>query len=102
MVGAGRAVVSAADVAGARGTASHVGQPLPHLTHSAGTERQFTFDFSYNSFVPRDDEEYASQHTVWTDLGVGILNNAFEGEQSPRMRIRCGSQSAGARACPAQ
>lgn len=42
-------------------------------------DRTFTFDFSYNSFVPRDDRQYASQLTVWNDIGVGILNNAWEG-----------------------
>jgi kinesin family protein 1 len=41
--------------------------------------KRFTFDFSYNSFVPRDDPSYASQKTVWEDIGVGILNNAFDG-----------------------
>jgi hypothetical protein len=45
----------------------------------AGAEKQFTFDFSYNSFVPKEDPEYATQTDVWNDLGVGILNNAFEG-----------------------
>lgn len=39
----------------------------------------FTFDFSYNSFVPRDDPAYASQDTVWNDIGVGVLKNAYEG-----------------------
>lgn len=55
-------------------------------------DRTFTFDFSYNSFVPRDDKQYASQLTVWNDIGVGILNNAWEG--------MCGCQHGGhARAC---
>jgi len=44
-----------------------------------GTEKTFTFDFSYNSFVPRDEADYASQDVVYNDLGIGILNNAFEG-----------------------
>jgi kinesin family protein 1 len=39
----------------------------------------FSFDFSYNSFLARDDPEYATQAQVYGDLGVGILNNAFEG-----------------------
>ncbi len=39
----------------------------------------FQFDFSYNSFVPRDDEAYASQDTVWKDIGVDVLNNAYGG-----------------------
>jgi hypothetical protein len=44
-----------------------------------GKEKSFTFDFSYNSFVPRDDPEYASQDTVWRDIGVGVLTNAYQG-----------------------
>jgi hypothetical protein len=27
----------------------------------------------------QDDPEYASQTAVWEDIGVGVLNNAFEG-----------------------
>jgi hypothetical protein len=42
----------------------------------------FQFDFSYNSFVPRSDEEYASQDTVWRDIGVGVLTNAYAGAVS--------------------
>lgn len=55
--------------------AAHLDDPC----YEAGTERNFTFDFSYNSFVPRDDPDYASQDVVWEDLGVGVLNNAYEG-----------------------
>lgn len=29
--------------------------------------------------MPRDDPGYASQDTVWRDIGVGVLNNAFDG-----------------------
>ena len=42
-------------------------------------QRDFTFDFSYNSHVPRDDPAYASQDTVWRDIGVGVLENAYAG-----------------------
>ena len=45
----------------------------------AGVERPFTFDFSYNSH-DRDSSDYAGQETVWEDLGVGVLNNAFDGK----------------------
>jgi hypothetical protein len=45
----------------------------------AGTEKTFTFDYSYNSFVPRDDPAYASQDIVWKDIGEGVLANAYEG-----------------------
>lgn len=47
----------------------------------AAKERLFTFDFSYNSFVDRDDPEYASQDQVWSDIGVGVLQNAYEGRR---------------------
>lgn len=36
------------------------------------TEKPFTFDFSYNSFVEADDPEHASQDTVWNDIGVRV------------------------------
>ncbi len=44
-----------------------------------GEKKDFTFDFSYNSHVPRDDPEYASQTTVWEDLGVSVLDCAWNG-----------------------
>ena len=52
-----------------------------------GKEHKFTFDFSYNSFVPRDDPDYASQTTVWEDLGVGVLQNAFDGKSRTGVRL---------------
>jgi hypothetical protein len=42
-------------------------------------EHNFTFDFSYNSFVPRDDPAYASQSQLWKDIGESILTNAYNG-----------------------
>ena len=54
--------------------------PVVAALRNAGKERTFTFDFSYNSFVARDDAEYASQEIVWRDIGVGVLQNAYEGE----------------------
>lgn len=52
-----------------------------HLTLPIAEQvRPFTFDFSYNSFVPRDDPAYAGQMQVWNDIGVGVLQNAYEGE----------------------
>ena len=44
-----------------------------------GTKKTFTFDYSYNSFVPEDADDHASQETVWNDLGVGVLENAWQG-----------------------
>lgn len=31
--------------------------------------------------MDRDDPEYASQAQVWSDIGVGVLQNAYEGPQ---------------------
>ena len=42
-------------------------------------EKPFTFDYSYNSFVGRDDPSYASQTTVWQDIGEDVLNQAWQG-----------------------
>ena len=44
-----------------------------------GTEKTFTFDHSYDSFVERGAPSYASQETVWTDIGQSLLDAAFAG-----------------------
>lgn len=44
------------------------------------SEKKFSFDYSYNSFVERDDPIYASQDIVWADIGEGVLANAYAGE----------------------
>eukprot|EP00753_Platysulcus_tardus_P020392 PLAT8018.2.p1 GENE.PLAT8018.2~~PLAT8018.2.p1 ORF type:complete len:1234 (-),score=747.63 PLAT8018.2:64-3765(-) len=49
------------------------------IVHEDGSERKFTFDFSYNSFVDSDHPDYASQQIVYEDLGVDVLNNAWKG-----------------------
>lgn len=41
--------------------------------------RSFTFDYSYNSFVPPEHADYASQETVWRDLGESVLESAWAG-----------------------
>eukprot|EP00937_MAST-01D_sp_MAST-1D-sp2_P003885 g3885.t1 len=41
--------------------------------------RTFTFDFSYNSFVPAGHADHASQETVWEDMGSAVLDAAWEG-----------------------
>ena len=41
-------------------------------------ETPFTFDYSYNSHNPKDTS-YANQQTVFNDLGMGILENAWNG-----------------------
>lgn len=42
-------------------------------------EKIFAFDFSYDSFTPEGEPNHASQETVWNDIGVGVLNNAWLG-----------------------
>jgi len=42
-------------------------------------EKSFTYDFLYNSFLPEDDENHASQQTVWNDLGNELLDAAWSG-----------------------
>ena len=41
--------------------------------------KEFTFDYSYNSFVDKDAWDHASNETVWLDLGLEALANAWEG-----------------------
>eukprot|EP01117_Protostelium_nocturnum_P014748 TRINITY_DN5644_c0_g1_i1.p1 TRINITY_DN5644_c0_g1~~TRINITY_DN5644_c0_g1_i1.p1 ORF type:complete len:2035 (-),score=923.82 TRINITY_DN5644_c0_g1_i1:31-6135(-) len=41
-------------------------------------EKHFTFDFSYSSFDTKDPE-YATQEQVMKDLGVSVLDNAWQG-----------------------
>jgi kinesin family protein 1 len=56
-------------------------------------EKKFAFDYSYWSFdgfevkpdgyyAPLAGSSYCDQKRVFEDLGVGILNNAFEGFNS--------------------
>ena len=40
--------------------------------------KSFTFDKSYWSF-DKNDPTYATQATLYNDLGVELLNHAFEG-----------------------
>lgn len=42
-------------------------------------DKSFTFDFSYNSFVDASSPEFASQDTVWDDLGIKVLEHAWQG-----------------------
>ena len=41
--------------------------------------KEFTFDYSYNSFVGKDAWDHASNETVWLDLGLEALANAWDG-----------------------
>lgn len=41
--------------------------------------KTFAFDKSYWSACPKEEEGYASQQTLYEDLGVELLNHAFDG-----------------------
>ncbi|KAA1086711.1 kinesin-like protein Klp8 [Puccinia graminis f. sp. tritici] len=52
---------------------------------SSATDKEtksFAFDHSYWSACPKDEPGYASQQTLYEDLGVDLLNNSFEGYNS--------------------
>jgi hypothetical protein len=67
-------------------------QPLPHVTKvvtieqpvtlirdpKTDKETQFTYDFSYDSFDP-SSKTFASQETVWQDVGMSVLDTAWQG-----------------------
>eukprot|EP00644_Phytophthora_capsici_P000986 jgi/Phyca11/121118/e_gw1.43.423.1 len=49
-------------------------------------EKAFTFDYRYlpvhlhyNSFVPPSETDHASQKTVWEDIGIKVLEHAWNG-----------------------
>ena len=57
----------------------HMDPPSTVITHpDTGKEHTFTYDFSYDSSDPKSDN-YASQETVWNDLGTVVLDNAWDG-----------------------
>jgi hypothetical protein len=61
---------------------------------SAGrvTERKtipFTFDKSYWSAGPRDEPNYCSQQTLFLDLGVELLDHAFNGFNACILACEC-------------
>ena len=45
---------------------------------NSGKETQFTYDFSYDSF-DSSSKNFASQKTVWNDIGISVLDRAWEG-----------------------
>ncbi|XP_028398519.1 kinesin-like protein KIF16B isoform X2 [Dendronephthya gigantea] len=47
-------------------------------SHGEDEKKDFTFDFSYWSFNSRD-RHFATQERVFKDLGIDVLNSAFEG-----------------------
>jgi kinesin family protein 1 len=46
---------------------------------ASGTVKQFTFDYSYDSFVSPSDPNFCSQVRVWDEIGVRVLESAYEG-----------------------
>lgn len=59
-------------------------EPPPETAGSSSraTERKpmsFSFDHSYASYGSKSDADYASQDTLYQDLGLGLLEHAFAG-----------------------
>ena len=53
--------------------------PATIITHpETGQDHTFTYDYSYDSSDSKA-EGYASQETVWNDLGIVVLDNAWAG-----------------------
>ncbi|GAA5992753.1 hypothetical protein JCM10908_006917 [Rhodotorula pacifica] len=55
---------------------------MANVTSGRATEKEtksFAFDKSYWSACPKDDPSYASQQTLFDDLGRDLLEHAFEG-----------------------
>ncbi|GAA5864258.1 hypothetical protein JCM1840_006717 [Sporobolomyces johnsonii] len=53
-----------------------------NITSGRATEKEtksFAFDKSYWSACPKDDPSYASQQTLYDDLGKELLDHSFEG-----------------------
>jgi kinesin family protein 1 len=46
---------------------------------ATGQKKRFTFDYSYDSSIDPEDPSFASQDTVWLDLGMGVLETAWQG-----------------------
>jgi kinesin family protein 1 len=57
----------------------HDGGDSKAPVHGAGRSHAFTFDHSYWSAGDREDEDYASQQTLFDDLGRDLLDHAFQG-----------------------
>nr|XP_019007917.1 kinesin [Kwoniella pini CBS 10737]OCF46698.1 kinesin [Kwoniella pini CBS 10737] len=53
----------------------------------------FSFDKSYWSVGPRNEPKYASQQTLYEDLGVDLLNHSFEGFNTCIFACECGISS---------
>lgn len=62
------------------GNQTIITKPPDHKGNSRDTEdvKAFTFDKSYWSF-DKNDPKFADQNTVYNDLGVELLNHAFDG-----------------------
>jgi len=70
-----------------RGNQTILDPPEPGSTQSQvasgrASERKthtFTFDKSYWSAGPRNEPEYCSQETLYSDLGIELLEHGFSG-----------------------
>jgi hypothetical protein len=52
----------------------------PTITEGPNAQKVFAFDYSYWSYdTTSHKNNYADQQKIFQDLGVDILNNAFEG-----------------------
>ena len=60
--------------------------------------KSFTYDFLYNSLLPVDDPDYASQDTVWNDLGNEV--RLLEEPSYSSLAIRTDIQAPLYRTCP--
>lgn len=66
----------------------------------AGEEKGFYFDHCFNSFVPPDDPDHASQDTIWRSIGASMLENAYQGMVLVSFRLRNVGLSPSTCACP--
>ena len=56
-------------------------QNVKDLPTKAAGSHTFTYDYAYNSMDPCS-AEYASQETVYADIGEGVITNAYAGFNS--------------------
>ena len=54
-----------------------------------GEEKAFTYDYVYDSCLPEDHIDYASQDTVWGDLGTELLEVRRCLSRSELQRKKC-------------
>jgi kinesin family protein 1 len=58
----------------------------PTITDGPNAVKVFSFDYSYWSYdTTSNKKNYADQQRVFQDLGLDILNNAFEGREEIKL-----------------